>query len=49
MTRAVRSTRQRAAVSALLDRLDDFRSADTPGGAPSSLTAGVWAAETDDA
>ncbi len=27
MTRAVRSTRQRAAVSALLDRLDDFRSA----------------------
>jgi Fur family ferric uptake transcriptional regulator len=27
VTRAVRSTRQRAAVSALLDRLDDFRSA----------------------
>ncbi len=27
MTRALRSTRQRAAVSALLDRLDDFRSA----------------------
>ena len=27
MTRAIRSTRQRAAVSALLDRLDDFRSA----------------------
>jgi len=27
MTRAVRATRQRAAVSALLDRLDDFRSA----------------------
>lgn len=26
-TRALRSTRQRAAVSALLDRLDDFRSA----------------------
>jgi Fur family ferric uptake transcriptional regulator len=27
MTRALRSTRQRTAVSALLDRLDDFRSA----------------------
>ncbi len=27
MTRALRSTRQRVAVSALLDRLDDFRSA----------------------
>jgi len=27
VTRALRSTRQRAAVSALLDRLDDFRSA----------------------
>ena len=29
--------------------LDDFRSADTAGGTPSSLTAGIWAAETDDA
>jgi len=27
MTRALRATRQRAAVSALLDRIDDFRSA----------------------
>jgi DNA-binding transcriptional ArsR family regulator len=29
--------------------LDDFRTADTPGGTPSSLTAGIWATETDDA
>ena len=29
--------------------LDDFRSADTPGGTPTSLTAGLWATETDDA
>jgi DNA-binding transcriptional ArsR family regulator len=29
--------------------LDDFHAADTPGGVPSSLTAGIWAAETDDA
>jgi DNA-binding transcriptional ArsR family regulator len=29
--------------------MDDFRSADKPGGAPSSLTAGIWATETDDA
>ena len=29
--------------------LDDFRSADTPGGTPSSLTAGIWATENDDA
>ncbi|HKN64320.1 MAG TPA: winged helix-turn-helix domain-containing protein [Gaiellaceae bacterium] len=29
--------------------LDDFRSADAPGGTPSSLTAGIWATETDDA
>jgi DNA-binding transcriptional ArsR family regulator len=29
--------------------LEDFRSADTPGGTPSSLTAGIWATENDDA
>ena len=29
--------------------MDDFRGADKPGGAPSSLTAGIWAVETDDA
>jgi DNA-binding transcriptional ArsR family regulator len=29
--------------------LDDFRAADHAGGTPSSLTAGIWAAETDDA
>jgi DNA-binding transcriptional ArsR family regulator len=29
--------------------LDDFRAADTAGGNPSSLTAGIWAKETDDA
>ena len=29
--------------------MDDFRGADKPGGAPSSLTAGIWAMETDDA
>jgi DNA-binding transcriptional ArsR family regulator len=29
--------------------MDDFRGADKPGGAPSSLTAGIWATETDDA
>lgn len=29
--------------------LNDFRSADTPGGTPSSLTAGIWAVETHDA
>ena len=29
--------------------LDDFRAADKAGGTPSSLTAGIWAAETDDA
>jgi DNA-binding transcriptional ArsR family regulator len=29
--------------------LDDFRTADHAGGTPSSLTAGIWAAETDDA
>jgi DNA-binding transcriptional ArsR family regulator len=27
----------------------DFRAADRPGGSPSSLTAGIWAVETDDA
>jgi DNA-binding transcriptional ArsR family regulator len=29
--------------------LDDFHAADTAGGVPSSLTAGIWAVETDDA
>ena len=29
--------------------MDDFRAADKPGGIPSSLTAGIWASETDDA
>jgi DNA-binding transcriptional ArsR family regulator len=29
--------------------MDDFRAADTPGGKPSSLTTGLWSAETDDA
>lgn len=29
--------------------MDDFRAADHPGGAPSSLTAGIWASEIDDA
>ena len=29
--------------------MDDFRGADKPGGAPSSLTAGIWAVDTDDA
>jgi DNA-binding transcriptional ArsR family regulator len=29
--------------------MDDFRAADQAGGVPSSLTAGIWAAETDDA
>jgi len=29
--------------------LDDFRAADTPGGIPTSLTAGIWATEADDA
>jgi DNA-binding transcriptional ArsR family regulator len=29
--------------------MDDFRAADRVGGAPSSLTAGIWATETDDA
>jgi DNA-binding transcriptional ArsR family regulator len=29
--------------------MEDFRGADKPGGAPSSLTAGIWATETDDA
>ncbi len=29
--------------------MDDFRGADKPGGTPSSLTAGIWAVETDDA
>ena len=29
--------------------MDDFRAADRAGGTPSSLTAGMWAAETDDA
>lgn len=29
--------------------MDDFRLADRAGGTPSSLTAGIWAAETDDA
>ena len=29
--------------------LDDFRAADRAGGTPSSLTAGIWATETDDA
>jgi DNA-binding transcriptional ArsR family regulator len=29
--------------------MDDFRAADKPGGLPSSLTAGIWAVETDDA
>ncbi len=29
--------------------MDDFRAADQVGGTPSSLTAGIWATETDDA
>jgi hypothetical protein len=29
--------------------MDDFRAADKAGGKPSSLTAGIWAVETDDA
>jgi DNA-binding transcriptional ArsR family regulator len=29
--------------------MDDFRAADRAGGIPSSLTAGLWATETDDA
>lgn len=29
--------------------MDDFRAADRAGGAPSSLTAGLWTTETDDA
>jgi DNA-binding transcriptional ArsR family regulator len=29
--------------------MDDFRAADRADGTPSSLTAGIWAAETDDA
>ena len=29
--------------------MDDFRGADKPGGTPSSLTAGIWAVEADDA
>ena len=29
--------------------MDDFRAADQPGGTPSSLTAGIWATEADDA
>ena len=29
--------------------MDDFRAADHAGGAPSSLTAGIWAVEADDA
>ena len=29
--------------------MDDFRAADRAGGTPSSLTAGMWASETDDA
>jgi DNA-binding transcriptional ArsR family regulator len=29
--------------------MDDFRAADRPGGIPSSLTAGLWASENDDA
>ena len=29
--------------------MDDFRAADKAGGLPSSLTAGIWAVETDDA
>ena len=29
--------------------MGDFRAADRPGGSPSSLTAGIWAVETDDA
>ena len=29
--------------------MDDFRAADQAGGIPSSLTAGIWATETDDA
>ena len=29
--------------------MDDFRAADRAGGTPSSLTAGIWATETDDA
>jgi len=29
--------------------LDDFRAADTAGGVPTSLTAGIWSTEADDA
>ncbi len=29
--------------------MDDFRAADSAGGTPSSLTAGIWAGEADDA
>jgi hypothetical protein len=29
--------------------MDDFRAADRAGGNPSSLTAGIWAVEADDA
>jgi hypothetical protein len=29
--------------------MDDFRAADHAGGTPTSLTAGFWATETDDA
>jgi hypothetical protein len=29
--------------------MEDFRAADRAGGVPSSLTAGIWAAEADDA
>jgi len=29
--------------------MDDFRAADRAGGTPSSLTAGMWTSETDDA
>lgn len=29
--------------------MDDFRAADQPGGTPSSLTAGIWGVEADDA
>jgi hypothetical protein len=29
--------------------MDDFRAADRAGGTPSSLTAGIWATEMDDA
>ena len=39
-TRALRATRQRAAVSSMLDRLDDFRSAQVSTAGPSIST--VW-------